>query len=74
MFATANRRCRAAGVEPACHARLLRHTFAAATSKQLQRGYLAVPAEQHPRPCEHYTRVFCDPLDWVRRSSKSPPR
>ncbi|MFD4592858.1 tyrosine-type recombinase/integrase [Streptomyces rubiginosohelvolus] len=67
MFATANRRCRAAGVRLAAHAHLLRHTFAVVTLEQLQRGHLAALAEQDPRQREHYTRVFGDPLDWVRR-------
>jgi len=67
MFATANRRCRAAGVRLACHAHMLRHTFAVVTLEQLQRGHLAALAEQHPREREHYTRIFGDPLDWVRR-------
>ncbi|MFI1759273.1 tyrosine-type recombinase/integrase [Streptomyces sp. NPDC020571] len=67
MFAASNRRCRAAGVLLACHAHMLRHTFAVVTLEQLQRGHLAALAEQHPRQREHYTRVFGDPLDWVRR-------
>jgi site-specific recombinase XerD len=67
MFATANRRCRAAGVPLAAHAHMLRHTFAVVTLEQLQRGHLAALAGQHPRQREHYTRVFGDPLDWVRR-------
>ncbi|MFK0258664.1 hypothetical protein [Streptomyces sp. NPDC090445] len=37
------------------------------TLEQLQRGHLAALAEQHPRQREHYTRIFGDPLDWVRR-------
>ncbi|MFG2989289.1 tyrosine-type recombinase/integrase [Streptomyces sp. NPDC048257] len=67
MFSAANRRCRAAGVKVTCHAHMLRHTFAVVTLEQLQRGHLATLAEQHPRQREHYTRIFGDPLDWVRR-------
>ncbi|MET9141976.1 tyrosine-type recombinase/integrase [Streptomyces parvulus] len=67
MFASANRRCRTAGVRLACHAHMLRHTFAVVTLEQLQRGHLAALAEQDSRQREHYTRVFGDPLDWVRR-------
>ncbi|MFI0107864.1 tyrosine-type recombinase/integrase [Streptomyces globisporus] len=67
MFAASNRRCRAAGVRLACHAHMLRHTFAVVTLEQLQRGHLAALADQQPRQREHYTRVFGDPLDWVRR-------
>ncbi|WP_327321348.1 site-specific integrase [Streptomyces sp. NBC_01210] len=67
MFAASNRRCTAAGVRLACHAHMLRHTFAVVTLEQLQRGHLAALAEQHPRQREHYTRVAGDPLDWVRR-------
>lgn len=67
MFATSNQRCRTAGVLLACHAHMLRHSFAVVTLEQLQRGHLAALAAQHPRQREHYTRVFGDPLDWVRR-------
>jgi len=67
MFAEANRRCAAAGVSLRCHAHLLRHTFAVVTLEQLQRGHLAALADMNQAGREHYTRVFGDPLDWVRR-------
>lgn len=67
MFATANQRCAAAGLTIEAHAHMLRHTFAVVTLEQLQRGHLealgALSADQRG----HYTRVFGDPLDWIRR-------
>jgi integrase len=50
-----------------CHAHLLRHTFAVVTLEQLQRGHIAALAEMNPDQRGHYTRIFGDPLDWVRR-------
>jgi integrase len=67
MFSTANQRCAAAGVDLRCHAHMLRHTFAVVTLEQLQRGHIAALAELEPAQREHYTRIFGDPLDWVRR-------
>ena len=67
VFADANRRCAEAGLGLRCHPHLLRHTFAVVTLEQLQRGHLAALAEQDPRQREYYTRIFGDPLDWVRR-------
>jgi site-specific recombinase XerD len=67
MFAEANRRCAAAGLPLRCHAHMLRHTFAVVTLEQLQRGHVAALAELVPQQREHYTRIFGDPLDWVRR-------
>ncbi|MFJ3205608.1 hypothetical protein [Streptomyces sp. NPDC086989] len=49
MFAASNRRYKAAGVRLACHAHMLRHTFAVVTLEQLQRGHLAALAEQRSR-------------------------
>ena len=67
MFAESNRRCAQAGVNLRCHAHLSRHTFAVVTLEQLQRGHIAALAELAPRQREHYTQIFGDPLDWVRR-------
>ncbi|MBF6215977.1 site-specific integrase [Nocardia puris] len=67
MFGEANRRCAAAGVGLHAHAHLLRHTFAVVTLEQLQRGHLVQLAELSSAQREHYTRIFGDPLDWVRR-------
>jgi site-specific recombinase XerD len=67
MFSDANRRCAAVGLDLRCHAHLLRHSFAVVTLEQLQRGHLAALAELAPQQREHYTRIFGDPLDWVRR-------
>lgn len=67
VFATANTRCSDHGVAMACHPHLLRHSFAVITLEQLQRGHLADLAELTPQQRGHYTRIFGDPLDWVRR-------
>lgn len=67
IFAAANRRCRAQGVALHGHAHMLRHTFAVVTLEQLQRGHLAALGEMTPEQRGHYTRIFGDPLDWVRR-------
>ncbi|MEU0883864.1 tyrosine-type recombinase/integrase [Lentzea sp. NPDC005914] len=67
MFAEANIRCRKAAVELAAHAHMLRHTFAVVTLEQLQRGHIAALAELTEEQRGHYTRIFGDPLDWVRR-------
>jgi replicative DNA helicase len=66
-FATANGRCERQGLGLSCHAHLLRHTFAIVTLEQLQRGRIAALAEMTPGQRGHYTRIFGDPLDWVRR-------
>ena len=55
------------GVDLRAHAHLLRHTFAVITLEQLQRGHIAALAELSPEQRGHYTRIFGDPLDWVRR-------
>lgn len=67
MFATANARCAGQGLALSCHAHLLRHSFAVVTLEQLQRGHIAALAEMSPGQRGHYTRIFGDPLDWVRR-------
>ena len=67
VFATANERCERAGVEVSCHPHLLRHSFAVVTLEQLQRGHLASLAAMTAEQRGHYTRIFGDPLDWVRR-------
>lgn len=67
VFAEANGRCRRHGVDVAGHAHMLRHTFAVVTLEQLQRGHLSALAELNTEQRGHYTRVFGDPLDWVRR-------
>jgi integrase len=67
MFADGNHRCTEAGLLLCCHAHLLRHTFAVVTLEQLQRGHVAALAQVQPQQREHYTRIFGDPLDWVRR-------
>jgi len=67
VFADANERCRAQGVALSCHAHLLRHSFAVVTLEQLQRGHIAALADLNPAQRGHYTRIFGDPLDWVRR-------
>ena len=67
MFRDANRRCGTAGLAVSCHAHLLRHTFAVVTLGQLQRGHIASLVDLDPAQRGHYTRVFGDPLDWIRR-------
>jgi site-specific recombinase XerD len=67
VFATANERCERAGVAALCHPHLLRHSFAVVTLEQLQRGHLASLAAMTAEQRGHYTRIFGDPLDWVRR-------
>jgi site-specific recombinase XerD len=67
VFREANLRCQAQGVNLSAHAHLLRHTFAVVTLEQLQRGHIAALAELTPQQRGHYTRIFGDPLDWVRR-------
>ena len=67
IFSGANARCRARGVALSCHAHLLRHSFAVVTLEQLQRGHIAALAELNEAQRGHYTRIFGDPLDWVRR-------
>lgn len=67
IFRGANTRCAAAGMELRAHPHLLRHTFAVVTLEQLQRGHISALAELSVEQRGHYTRIFGDPLDWVRR-------
>jgi integrase len=67
LFRTANLRCQSQGVALWAYAHLLRHTFAVITLEQLQRGHIAALADLTPEQRGHYTRIFGDPLDWVRR-------
>jgi integrase len=67
MFADANERCRRHGLGITSHAHALRHTFAVVTLEQLQRGHIAALASMTADQRGHYTRIFGDPLDWVRR-------
>ncbi|OBI78313.1 hypothetical protein A5664_18025 [Mycolicibacterium fortuitum] len=67
IFATASDRCEAKGSEVRCHPHMLRHSFAVVTLEQLQRGHLRELSGMSPAQRTHYTQVFGDPLDWVRR-------
>jgi site-specific recombinase XerD len=67
VFTAANERCERAGVPIRCHPHLLRHSFAVVTLEQLQRGHLASLAAMTAEQRGHYTKIFGDPLDWVRR-------
>jgi len=67
VFAAANERCERAGVAVSCHPHLLRHSFAVVTLEQLHRGHLAALFAMTAEQRGHYTKVFGDPLDWVRR-------
>lgn len=67
MFADANTRCHRTGVPLSVHAHMLRHTFAVVTLEQLQRGHIAALGSLSPSQRGQYTRIFGDPLDWVRR-------
>lgn len=67
VFSDANKRCKTEGLELSAHPHLLRHTFAVVTLEQLQRGHIAALSGLTSEQRGHYTRVFGDPLDWVRR-------
>lgn len=67
LFRQANNRCGNHSVDTRAHAHMLRHTFAVLTLEQLQRGHIAALAQLNPAQRGQYTRVFGDPLDWVRR-------
>lgn len=67
VFSNANDRCGIEGVELSAHPHLLRHTFAVVTLEQLQRGHIASLSDMTSEQRGHYTRIFGDPLDWVRR-------
>lgn len=67
MFTQANRRCTGHGVDLHGHAHMLRHTFAVLTLEQMQRGHIASLSKLTPEQRGYYTRIFGDPLDWVRQ-------
>ena len=67
LFGQANARCRREGVNLQAHAHMLRHTFAVVTLEQLQRGHIRCAGRTDAEQRGHYTRIFGDPLDWVRR-------
>ncbi|WP_083266539.1 tyrosine-type recombinase/integrase [Arthrobacter sp. U41] len=67
LFRQANARCAKHGLVLHGHAHLLRHTFSVLTLEQLQRGHIAALAQLNSAQRGHYTRIFGDPLDWVRR-------
>jgi len=67
IFRQANLRCEKHGVSLHAHAHMLRHSFAVLTLEQLQRGHITSLAQLNPAQRGQYTRVFGDPLDWVRR-------
>ena len=67
LFHEANVRCADVGIPLRVHPHMLRHTFAVVTLEQLQRGHIAALREQTAEQRGHYTRIFGDPLDWVRR-------
>jgi site-specific recombinase XerD len=67
LFHEANARCADVGMPLRVHPHMLRHTFAVVTLEQLQRGHIAALREQTAEQRGHYTRIFGDPLDWVRR-------
>jgi site-specific recombinase XerD len=67
LFADANTRCAEQGLTERAHAHLLRHSFAVITLEQLQRGHITALGALNEDQRLHYTRIFGDPLDWVRR-------
>lgn len=67
VFTAGNERCARLGVALHCHAHMLRHSFAVVTLEQLQRGHIAALGAQNEAQRAHYTRIFGDPLDWIRR-------
>lgn len=67
LFRQANERCAGYGLPQKAHAHMLRHTFAVLTLEQMQRGHIAALAQMNQAQRGHYTRIFGDPLDWVRR-------
>lgn len=67
VFRAANRRCAAAGLDLHGHPHMLRHTFAVLTLEQLQRGHIDRLRQMTASQRQHYTRIFGDPLDWLRR-------
>ncbi len=67
IFVTGNGRCARRGLDIRCHPHMLRHSFAVVTLEQLQRGHIRELEDMSPAQRTHYTQVFGDPLDWVRR-------
>ncbi|SHY88452.1 phage integrase domain/SAM domain-containing protein [Mycobacteroides abscessus subsp. bolletii] len=67
LFRDANVRCRRHGVGLRAHPHMLRHSYAVITLEQLQRGHIAGQTARDGEARQTYTRVFGDPLDWVRR-------
>jgi site-specific recombinase XerD len=67
LFTQANKRCAQRGLHLRCHPHALRHSFAVVTLEQLQRGHLRELSGMSPAQRTHYTHIFGDPLDWVRR-------
>lgn len=67
IFVKANARCAQRGLELRCNPHMLRHSFAVVALEQLQRGHLRELSGMSPAQRTHYTQVFGDPLDWVRR-------
>lgn len=66
VFADANARCHAQGVEVGATPHMLRHSYAVITLELLWRGHLQALGEMNERQRLTYQRVFGDPLNWVR--------
>ena len=67
MFVRLQYSLRGPAIGLSAHPHLLRHTFAVVTLEQLQRGHIASLSHLTSEQRGHYTRIFGDPLDWVRR-------
>jgi integrase len=67
LFAEANQRCERHRLPIRAHAHMLRHSFAVITLEPLQRGHIANLSSLNLAQRQHHTRVFGDPVDWVRR-------
>jgi site-specific recombinase XerD len=67
VFRQASLRCAGHGLDLRAHPHMLRHTFAVVTLEQLQRGHIEALRKATAEERGHYTRVFGDPLDWVRQ-------
>ncbi|MCX4547189.1 site-specific integrase [Streptomyces sp. NBC_01565] len=66
VFADANVRCAARGVDLRATPHTLRHSYAVITLELLWRGHLQALGEMNERQRLTYQRVFGDPLNWVR--------
>lgn len=66
VFADANARCRAQGVDVGATPHMLRHSYAVIMLELLWRGHLQALGEMNERQRLTYQRVFGDPLNWVR--------